>query len=61
MLFIYAGHSYLLSPLYQWKGLHWCWNVWVPLVVIPVLVLVGSWLFRRFPRAMACLLAQRCK
>ena len=61
MLFIYAGHSYLLSPLYQWKGMHWCWNVWVPLVVIPVLVLAGSWLSRRFPRVMACLLAQRCK
>lgn len=59
MLFIYAGHSYLLSPLYQWKGMSLCWNVWVPLVVLPVLVLLGRMLSRRFPRAMACLLAQR--
>ena len=59
MLFIYAGHSYLLSPLYQWKGLSLCWNVWVPLVVLPVLVLLGRLLSRRFPRAMASLLAQR--
>ena len=59
MLFIYAGHSYLLSPLYQWKGLSVCWNVWVPLVVLPVMVLSGRMLSRRFPRAMACLLAQR--
>ena len=59
MLFIYAGHIYLLSPLYQHKGLSLCWNVWVPLVVLPVLVLLGRMLSRRFPRAMACLLAQR--
>ena len=61
MLFIYAGHSYLLSPLYQWKGISFCWNVWVPLVVLPVMVLLGWLLSRRFPRAMACLLAQRWK
>ena len=59
MLFIYAGHSYLLSPLYQWKGVSLCWNVWVPLVVLPVMVLLGRMLSHRFPRAMACLLAQR--
>lgn len=59
MLFIYAGHIYLLSPLYQHKGLSLCWNVWVPLVVLPVMVLLGWLLSRCFPRAMACLLAQR--
>ena len=61
MLFIYAGHSYLLSPLYQWKVPAVLWNVWVPLLVLPVLVLLGWLLARRFPRAMACLLAQRWK
>lgn len=61
MLFIYAGHIYLLSPLYQHKGLSLCWNVWVPLVVLPVMVLLGWLLSRCFPRAMACLLAQRWK
>lgn len=59
MLFIYAGHIYLLSPLYQHKGLSLCWNVWVPLVVLPVMVVLGWLLSRCFPRAMACLLAQR--
>ena len=59
MLFIYAGHIYLLSPLYQHKGLSLCWNVWVPLVVLPVMVVLGRMLSRCFPRAMACLLAQR--
>lgn len=58
MLFIYAGHSYLLSPLYQWKGLSLCWNVWVPLVVIPLLAAIGWWLNRQFPRGMAFLLAR---
>ena len=61
MLFIYAGHIYLLSPLYQHKGLSLCWNVWVPLVVLPVMVMLGWLLSRCFPRAMACLLAQRWK
>lgn len=61
MLFIYAGHSYLLSPLYQWKVPVVLWNVWVPLLVLPVMVLLGWLLARRFPRVMACLLAQRWK
>ena len=59
MLFIYAGHSYLLSPLYQWKVSVVLWNVWVPLLVLPVMVLLGRMLSRCFPRAMAFLLAQR--
>ena len=61
MLFIYAGHSYVLSPLYQWKGCSWCWNVWVPVLVLPLMVMVAQVLVRRFPRGMAFLLAQRCK
>ena len=61
MLFIYAGHSYLLSPLYQWKELHWGWNMWVPLVVLPMLVMLARLLSRVFPRSMAYLQAQRCK
>lgn len=61
MLFIYAGHSYVLSPLYQWKGCSWCWNVWVPVLVLPLMVLVARILTRWFPRGMACLQAQRCK
>ena len=59
MFFIYAGHSYLLSPLYQWKIPPVLWNVWVPLLVLPVMVLLGRLLARWFPRTMACLLAQR--
>lgn len=61
MLFIYAGHSYVLSPLYQWKGCSWCWNVWVPVLALPLMVLAAQVLERRFPRGMAFLLAQRCK
>ena len=61
MLFIYAGHSYVLSPLYQWKGSSWCWNVWVPVLVLPLMALAAWWLAQRFPRAMAILQAQRCK
>lgn len=59
MLFIYAGHSYLLSPLYQWKVPVICWNVWVPLLVLPVMVLLGWLLSHRLPRVMALLQAQR--
>lgn len=59
MLFIYAGHSYLLSPLYQWKDLRWGWNVWVPLLVLPLLVLLARLLSRYVPRTMALLQGQR--
>lgn len=58
MLFIYAGHSYLLSPLYQWKELRWAWNVWVPVLVLPALALLACWLSRRLPRVMAVLQAK---
>ena len=58
MLFIYAGHSYLLAPLYQWKELRWAWNVWVPVLVLPVLVLLAVGLSRVLPRTMALLQAK---
>ncbi len=58
MLFIYAGHSYLLAPLYQWKELRWAWNIWVPLLVLPVLVLLARGLARVLPRTMAVLQAR---
>lgn len=59
MLFIYAGHSYLLSPLYQWEELRWCWNVWVPLVVLPLMTVAARALWRLWPRAMSLLQARR--
>ena len=59
MLFIYAGHSYLLSPLYQWENLRWAWNVWVPLLVLPLMTLAAMRLTRLFPRGMALLQARR--
>ena len=58
MLFIYAGHSYLLAPLYQWKELRWGWNIWVPLLVLPLLVLLAMGLSRVLPRTMALLQAK---
>lgn len=58
MLFIYAGHSYLLAPLYQWKELRWAWNVWVPVLVLPLLAVLAWWLTRRLPRVMAVLQAK---
>jgi hypothetical protein len=58
MLFIYAGHSYLLSPLYQWPELRWAWNVWVPVVVLPVMAFLAWWLARVLPRTMALLQAK---
>ena len=58
MLFIYAGHSYLLSPLYCYDELRWGWNVWVPLLVLPLAVLLGRLLHRLAPRLMAVLQAK---
>ncbi len=61
MMFIYAGHSYLLAPIYQWKGVQWGWNIWVPVLVLPVMTLLARGLARWWPRGMAYLQAQRCK
>ena len=59
MLFIYAAHSFLLAPLYGGYNPHFLWNIWVPLLVIPLLAAAGWWLNRRFPRTMALLLARK--
>lgn len=58
MLFIYAGHSYLLAPLYQWKDVRWGWNIWVPMLVLPLLVLLARGLSLVLPRTMAVLQAK---
>lgn len=59
MLFIYAAHSFVLAPLYGGWNPHWLWNVWVPLLVLPLLTCTGWGLSRLCPRLMAVLLA-RC-
>ena len=41
MLFIYAAHSFLLAPLYGGYNPHFLWNIWVPLLVIPLLAAAG--------------------
>ena len=58
MLFIYASHSFLLAPLYGGYNPHFLWNLWVPLLVIPLLAATGWWFSRLFPRGMAFLLAR---
>lgn len=61
MLFIYAAHSFALSPLYWWGKPEWLWNIWVPVLVLPLVALLGWWLENRFPRFMALLLARRLR
>lgn len=58
MLFIYAAHSFVLAPLYGGYNPHFLWNIWVPLLVIPLLAAAGWWLNRHYPRTMAWLLAR---
>lgn len=58
MLFIYAAHSFVLAPLYGGYNPDILWNIWVPLLVIPLLAGAGWWLTRHFPRTMALLLAR---
>lgn len=58
MLFIYAGHSYLLTPIYCYENLRWGWNLWVPVLVLPLMVLLAKWLSRLLPRTMAVLQAK---
>lgn len=59
MLFIYAAHSFVLAPLYGGYNPHFLWNIWVPVVVIPLLAVAGWRLNRWFPRTMALLLARK--
>lgn len=61
MLFIYAGHSYLLSPLYRYEEIRWGWNVWVPVLVLPLMVMIARGLTRLVPRTMALLQARPWK
>ena len=61
MLFIYAGHSYLLSPLYRWEELRWGWNLWVPFLVLPLLAGLAWGIARVSPCTMALLQARRWK
>ncbi len=61
MLFTYAAHSFVLAPLYGGWNPRWLWNVWVPLLVLPLLTCTGWGLARLCPRIMAVLLARRCK
>lgn len=61
MLFIYAGHSYLLSPLYRYEEIRWGWNVWVPVLVLPLMVMIARGLTRFVPRTMALLQARPWK
>lgn len=58
MLFIYAAHSFLLAPLYGGYNPHFLWNIWVPLLVLPLAVLLGRLLHRLAPRLMAVLQAK---
>ncbi len=61
MLFIYAGHSYLLSPLYCCEDIRWAWNIWVPVLILPVMVGIGRMMTRMMPAAMRVLQAGRWK
>lgn len=61
MLFTYAAHSFVLAPLYGGWNPRWLWNVWVPLLVLPLLTCAGWGLARLCPRIMALLLARRWK
>ena len=58
MLFIYASHSFVLAPLYAWSNPRCLWNVWAPVLVLPLLTLLGSRLCRTFPRAMSVFMAR---
>ncbi len=60
MLFIYAAHSPLFAPIYHFH-LNGAYNIWAPLVGLPLLTVVAVWLSRRFPRTMTWLCARPMK
>lgn len=57
MLFIYAAHSFLYAPIYNYK-LHGLYDIWAPIAGLFLLTLIGTWLSRRFPRTMRLLSAR---
>lgn len=58
MMFCYVTHSFFLAPLYTGYEVQWGHNIWVPLLLLPLLTACGAWCTRRFPRAMHLLLAR---
>lgn len=57
MLFIYAAHSLLYAPIYNYK-IHGFYDIWAPVVGLTILGSLGTWLTRRYPRAMRLLCAK---
>lgn len=57
MLFIYAAHSLLYAPLYNYK-IHGFYDVWAPVLGISILTILGTWLTRKCPQAMRLLCAK---
>lgn len=59
MMFCYVTHIFFLAPFYAPdNNLTWCYNFWVPPVLMAVLPFVGCVLQRHFPRIMRVLLAR---
>jgi len=48
MLFCYAAHSLLYAPLYAYD-IHILWNIWAPLLVMPLLILAQRLLCAHVP------------
>lgn len=49
MIFCYAAHSLLYAPLYA-CDIRFLWNIWVPLLVMPLLVMLQRLLRAHAPR-----------
>lgn len=58
MMFCYVTHSFFLAPLYMGYEVQWAQNIWVPLLLLPLLTVWGARCRRRYPRAMRLLLAR---
>lgn len=55
MMFCYIVHSYTLAPLYQYQEIEFAYNVWVPVLLLPMLTGVYLLLKKCFPRVMRAL------
>lgn len=57
MLFIYAAHSLLYAPIYNYK-IHGFYDIWAPIGALVILTTAGTWLMRKCPRIANALCAK---
>lgn len=57
MIFCYAAHSLCYAPLYAYD-IHFLWNLWAPILILPLLTLIHRFLSTHCPHLVRLLCAK---